>query len=93
MQGSTLTIQPIETQSILQLNGNGGEPLFSIKPNGEFVPGPKIQEGEALNEFSKFIYKSITIFGKSISQTLDERNQRIAELEKEIERLKANHGT
>jgi len=85
----TLTFQPTNPPYVIQVGGNIGQTLFSIKPNGEFVPGPGIDESKSLSEFSRFIYKSMTIFGDSFSQTLEKKNQKIRELEEEIFRMKS----
>lgn len=84
-----LTIKQSDVPYVIQVSGNHGSPLFSIKPNGEFVPGPGITESTSLTEFSKFIYKSMTVFGDSFSQTLEKKNQRIKELEEEIFRMRS----
>lgn len=84
-----LTLNSGSVPYVIQVSGNTGHALFSIKPNGEFVPGPGIDESKSLSEFSKFIYKSMTVFGDSFSQTLEKKNQRIKELEEEIFKMKA----
>jgi hypothetical protein len=78
--------------NIITVAGEGGSPLFSIKPNGEFVPGPGLDEG-AIGEFARTFYKKMTIFGKSFSDTLKEKETRIKELENELEQLKKENGT
>ncbi len=85
----SITFKAAEVPYVIQVSGNTGHALFSIKPNGEFVPGPGIDESKSLSEFSKFIYKSMTVFGDSFSQTLEKKNQRIKELEAEIFRMKS----
>jgi len=84
-----LTLKVENVPYVIQVSGNTGHALFSIKPNGEFVPGPGIDESKSLSEFSKFIYKSMTVFGDSFSRTLEKKNQRIKELEAEIFRMKS----
>jgi hypothetical protein len=86
---SSVSISQPVSQTILQVNGNSGDVLFSIKPNGEFVPGPGINESRSLSEFSKFIYKGMTILGDSFSKTLEDKNKRIKELEEELNRIKS----
>jgi hypothetical protein len=73
--------------SVITVNGSSGSVLFSIKPNGEFVPGPGLEES-AIGEFAKTFYKTMTIFGKSFAETLEEKEIKIKELEKEIEEIK-----
>ena len=85
----TSTIQSTQPQTIIQVSGNNGDILWSVKPDGEFVPGPGIDKNQALNEFSKFIYKNITIFGSSLSETLNKKNEKIRELEEEVRILKS----
>lgn len=85
---SVFISQP-QIQSILQLNGSKGDVLFTIKPNGEFVPGPGLDREKSLDEFSKFIYKNIQIFGKSFAETLNEKNKKIKDLEEELYRIKS----
>jgi hypothetical protein len=77
---------------IITVNGSSGSTLFSIKPNGEFVPGPGLEES-AIGEFTKTFYKTMTVFGKSFAETLEEKEMRIKELEKEIEEMKNLNGT
>lgn len=81
-----ISLQPV--QSVIQVNGNSGEPLFSIKPNGEFVPGPGLTESEAISEAARTFYKNMTVFGKTLSQMISDRDERISELEKQLEVLK-----
>lgn len=76
--------------TVLTVSGNNGSPLFSIKPNGEFVPGPGIEE-TSISEFAKVFYKQMTIFGKTFAETLELKEMRIKELESEI--LKLKNGT
>lgn len=83
------SIQQTPVQSVIQVNGDNGNVLWSVKPDGEFVPGPGIDKNQALNEFSKFIYKNITIFGSSLSETLNKKNEKIKELEEEVRILKS----
>lgn len=85
----TSTIGAVQQQTIIQVSGNNGNLLWSVKPDGEFVPGPGIDKNQALSEFSKFIYKNITVFGQSLSQTLNSKNDRIRELEEEVKILKS----
>lgn len=82
------SIQGSAVQSIIQVCGNNGNVLWSIKPDGEFVPGPGIDNNQSLSEFSKFIYKNITVLGQSFSETLNKKNERIRELEEEVRILK-----
>jgi hypothetical protein len=87
----TLNTQP--PANIITLNGNNGLPIFSIKPDGEFVPGPGVDVDKAITEAAKMFYEQMTVFGKSLAQTTKEQSLRIKELEKEIEKLKAENGT
>lgn len=89
LEGTGITIKGIDPTFVIQVNDSSSKPLFSIKPNGEFVPGPGISESRSLTEFTKFIYKSMTVFGDSFSQTLEKKNQRIKELEEEIFKMKS----
>ena len=84
----TFTIQSQPASDILRVNGNNGSPIFSIKPDGEFVPGPDIDLNKAITHATKMFYEQITIFGKSLAQTTMEQSQRIKELEAEIKQLK-----
>ena len=74
--------------NVITVTGNSGDPLFSIKPNGEFVPGPGLEEDSAINEFANTFYKKMTIFGKSFAETLENKERKIKELEAEIKQLK-----
>lgn len=86
-QGSImLTSQPV--QSVIQVNGSNSEALFSIKPNGEFVPGPGLTESQAISEAAKTFYKNMTVFGKTFSEMITEKDERIKELEKQLEELR-----
>lgn len=85
---STLTLKSEPVQSVIMVSGNEGEALFSIKPNGEFVPGPGLTESEAISEAAKTFYKNMTVFGKTFSQMIGEKDERIKELEKQLEQLK-----
>jgi hypothetical protein len=85
---STLTLKSEPVQSVIMVSGNGGEALFSIKPNGEFVPGPGLTESEAISEAAKTFYKNMTVFGKTFSQMISDKDERIKELEKQLEQLK-----
>ena len=84
----TLILKSEPVQSVITVSGNGGEALFSIKPNGEFVPGPGLTESEAISEAAKTFYKNMTIFGKTFSQMISDKDERIKELEKQLEQLK-----
>jgi hypothetical protein len=77
---------------VMTVNGPSGSPLFTIKPNGEFVPGPGLDE-KAIGEFSKTFYKTMTVFGKSFADTLNEREMKIKELEQEIIKMKNQNGS
>lgn len=81
-------LQPVNPD-IITVNGNSGSTLFSIKPNGEFVPGPGLDKG-AISEFAKVFYKQMTVFGKSFAETLEQKEEKIRELEKQIKELKEN---
>jgi hypothetical protein len=83
-------VQPVT--SVITVSGSSGSTLFSIKPNGEFVPGPGLDES-AIGEFAKTFYKTMTVFGKSFAETLEGKEMRIKELEKEIEEIKNQNGT
>lgn len=85
---ANITFQPVNS-NILSVNGPGGSPLFTIKPNGEFVPGPGL-ETKSISEFSKIFYTQMTIFGKSFAETLESKERKIKELERQIEILKSN---
>ena len=85
---STLILKSEPVQSVIQLSGNGGGVLFTIKPNGEFVPGPGLTESEAISEAAKTFYKNMTVFGKKFSGMIEERDEKIKELEKQLEQLK-----
>jgi hypothetical protein len=74
--------------SVITVSGDQGSTLFSIKPNGEFVPGPGLDENDAIKEFANTFYKKMTIFGKSFMQTLEEKERKIKALEEEIKQLK-----
>ena len=78
--------------SVITVNGQSGSPLFTIKPNGEFVPGPGLDE-KAIGEFSKTFYKTMTVFGKSFADTLNEKEMKIKELEQEIIKMKNQNGS
>lgn len=84
----TLVLKSEPVQSVITVSGNGGKALFSIKPNGEFVPGPDLTESEAISEAAKTFYKNMTIFGKTFSQMISDKDERIKELEKQLEQLK-----
>jgi len=81
-----------EPADVITVNGSSGSTLFSIKPNGEFVPGPGLDQS-AIGEFTRTFYKTMTVFGKSFAETLEEKETRIKELEKEIEEMKNQNGT
>jgi hypothetical protein len=85
---STLTLTPMPVSSVISVSGPSGNELFRIKPDGEFVPGPGISESEAISEAARTFYKNMTIFGKSFSETLASKEDRIKELEKQLEELK-----
>lgn len=87
-ENSTLTLKPMPVSSIISVSGPSGNELFRIKPDGEFVPGPGISESEAISEAARTFYKNMTIFGKSFSETLASKENRIKELEKQLEELK-----
>jgi len=84
----TLILKSEPVQSVIQVSGNGGEALFSIKPNGEFVPGPGLTESEAISEAAKTFYKKMTVLGKTFSEMIEERDEKIRGLEKKLEELK-----
>jgi hypothetical protein len=86
------TIQSQPT-NIITLSGNNGEPIFSIKPDGEFVPGPGVDPNKAISEAAKMFYEKMTVFGKSLAQTTKEQSLKIKELENEISKLKSENGT
>jgi hypothetical protein len=88
--GKLYITQPVNPD-IIKVTGNSGSTLFTIKPNGEFIPGPGL-ETNAISEFAKVFYKQMKVFGKSFAETLDEKNERIRELEREIKEIK-EHGT
>lgn len=85
---STLILKSEPVQSVITVSGNGGKALFTIKPNGEFVPGPGLTESEAISEAAKTFYKNMTVFGKTFSGMIEERDEKIRELEKQLEELK-----
>ena len=80
--------QTSPSYSVITVSGDCGSPFFSIKPNGEFVPGPGLDENDAVKEFANTFYKKMTIFGKSFMQTLEEKERKIKALEEEIKQLK-----
>ena len=84
----TLVLKSEPVQSVITVSGNGGKALFSIKPNGEFVPGPDLTESEAISEAAKTFYKNMTVFGKTFAQMIEERDEKIKDLEKQLEGLK-----
>jgi len=83
-----ISLQPVNPD-IITVSGNSGSTLFSIKPNGEFVPGPGLEKG-AISELARIFYKQMTVFGKSFAETLDEKDEKIRELERQIKELKEN---
>ena len=85
---STLILKSEPVQSVITVSGKGGEALFTIKPNGEFVPGPGLTESEAISEAAKTFYKNMTVFGKTFSGMIEERDEKIRELEKQLDELK-----
>jgi hypothetical protein len=85
---STLILKSEPVQSVITVSGKSGEALFTIKPNGEFVPGPGLTESEAISEAAKTFYKNMTVFGKTFSGMIEERDEKIKELEKQLEQLK-----
>jgi hypothetical protein len=89
---SNIVFRQAPVNSVITVSGDNGSTLFSIKPNGEFVPGPGLNEN-SINEFTKTFYKKMTIFGKSFSQTLQDKDARIRELENQVEQLKRENGT
>ena len=89
---SAFTIATQAPANIITLNGNNGSPIFSIKPNGEFVPGPGIDLDEAISQAAKMFYEQMTIFGKSLAQTTKEQSLRIKELERELANIKEENG-
>jgi hypothetical protein len=89
---SNIVLTQAPVSSVITVSGNSGSPLFSIKPNGEFVPGPGLDEG-AISEFANTFYKKMTIFGKSFAETLEEKDCRIRELENEVKKLKNQNGS
>jgi hypothetical protein len=91
-ENSNIIFTPVQNSSVITVSGNNGSPLFSIKPNGEFVPGPGLDEG-AISEFANTFYKKMTIFGKSFSETLEDKNRRIRDLEEEVKQLKNQNGS
>lgn len=86
--GNNLSISSIEPQNTIQVSGGHGNTLFTIKSNGEFVPGPGLTDSEALSEAAKIFYKNMTMFGKSFVQTMEEKNKKIKELEESIIQIK-----
>ena len=90
-QGNVILSSPIAPQDTIQVSGGTGNTLFTIKSNGEFVPGPGLTDSEALSETSKTFYKNMTMFGKSFVQTLEEKNKEIKELRETI--IKMKNGT
>lgn len=91
-ENSNIVFTQAPVSSVITVSGDGGSTLFSIKPNGEFVPGPGLEEN-AIGEFTRTFYKKMTIFGKSFSDTLNEKERRIKELESEVEQLKKKNGS
>jgi hypothetical protein len=89
---SNIVFTQAPVNSVITVSGNNGSTLFSIKPDGEFVPGPGLNEN-SINEFTKTFYKKMTIFGKSFSQTLQDKETRIRELENQVEQLKRENGS
>lgn len=89
---SNIIFKQTPASSVITVSGDNGSTLFSIKPSGEFVPGPGLDEN-AIGEFTKTFYKKMTIFGKSFSDTLIEKERRIKELEDEVEQLKRANGS
>jgi hypothetical protein len=88
LENSTLTLTSMPVSSVVTVSGPGGKELFRIKPDGEFVPGPGVSESEAISEAARTFYKNMTIFGKSFSETLASKDERIRELEKQLEELR-----
>lgn len=88
----TVTLNQTQPTYVMQVSGTSNDPLFSIKPNGEFIPGPGLDES-AIGEFSKTFYKTMTMFGKSFADTLEEKEKRIKELEQEIIKMKNQNGS
>jgi hypothetical protein len=86
--GSVILSSPIEPQNTIQVSGSAGNALFTIKSNGEFVPGPGLTDSEALSETAKTFYKNMTMFGKSFAQTLEDKDKKIKELEETITKIK-----
>lgn len=93
LSSNCISLSPVApVASVITVSGSSGSTLFSIKPNGEFVPGPGLDES-AIGEFAKTFYKTMTVFGKSFAETLEGKEIRIKELEKEIEEIKNQNGT
>jgi hypothetical protein len=90
--GSIYLSSQAAPSNIMVLSASNGSPIFTIKPNGEFVPGPGM-DYNVLPEFTKMIYKQMKIFGKSFAETLEDKDSRIIALEKELEILKNQNGT
>ena len=84
----TLTLKSMPVSSVISVNGPSGNELFRIKPDGEFVPGPGLSLSESISEASRTFYKNMTVFGKTFSQMIGEKDERIKELEKQLEQLK-----
>lgn len=89
---TSIGILALEPCNVITVSGSTGSELFSIKPNGEFVPGPGLDQS-AIGEFSKTFYKTMTMFGKSFADTLEEKERRIKELEQEIIKMKNQNGS
>ena len=84
----TLTLKSMPVSSVISVNGPSGNELFRIKPDGEFVPGPGLSLSESISEASRTFYKNMTVFGKTFSQMIGEKDERIKALEEEIKQLK-----
>jgi hypothetical protein len=85
---NVLTLSPTMPSSVIQVSGTEGNTLFVIKPDGEFVPGPGLTLSESISEASRTFYKNMTVFGKTFSQMISDKDERIKELEKQLEQLK-----
>lgn len=72
---------------VFSINDNSGSPIFTIKNNGDFIPGPGMEERQ-ISEFSKVLYKQMSIFGRSFAETLESKERKIKELEAEILKMK-----
>ena len=77
-------------EDLMSVRGENNRIIFTVKNSGEFVTGPGFTDNESVTEFTKLVYKNLTNFGKSFSETLAEKERKIKELEKELADLKSN---